>query len=254
MSHCCLNAKTTNNRRRRLLNIPVALDLAFNSCVALMMVCISFFYIQVFDISQVLSKYGAMVRDFDPADPAHDPKGEPIQSLAQIELIPIAKQAFQLINASKVFYILVLYVSGFETFYLFSLSHDEGFASSPLTVMLSLIDVGYLLVTSMVILIAVGGFVSLSFGGDGFLTSTSTFERLYSLFLGDLDILFDKLEENRSFADRMFFLVIFFTFTMVVTIVAFNIFMSIVIDAYGKAAVRLEERERERGEMGEVEE
>ena len=44
----------------------------------------------------------------------------------------------------------------------------------------------------------------------------------------------------------MFFLLVIFTFTIVITIVAFNIFMSIVIDAYAKVADLLEKRERDR--------
>ena len=140
----------------------------------------------------------------------------------------------------------ILYVAALETFYFLCLSHEEGFASSPLTVLLSLIHVGYLMVTSLVILIAVGGYVALTFTDAGFLTPWGAIERLYSLFLGDLNVVYDKLDDNRTPGARVFFLLVIFTFTIVITIVAFNIFMSIVIDAYAKVADLLEKRERDR--------
>ena len=242
-----------------ILKFPLALEIVFNVCVMMMCSIIFHFYVYIFLIVDVLSKYGQQVRDYLDSNVAYASKesgsnevletndnSNNIHAQCSLELLPLSKAALAIYAYAKVFYVAILYVAAVETFYYFSLSEDEGFASSPLTVLLSLIDVGYLMVTSLVILIAVGGYVALIFTDAGFLTPWGAIERLYSLFLGDLDVVYDKLDDNRTPGARYFFLLVIYTFTIVITIVAFNIFMSIVIDAYAKVAELLEKRERER--------
>ena len=99
------------------------------------------------------------------------------------------------------------------------------------------------MVTCGVIMMAVGAYMSLTLGGDGFVTVTASVERLYLLFLGDFDVMYGRMSEVSGGVDRFIFLLIFLSLTVVITVIAFNILLSIVIDSYSKAKDMIEARQ-----------
>jgi hypothetical protein len=164
---------TTPVEKEIILKCPILIDILFNLSVFCLMIIIMNYNVVIVMINNSLAKYGSQMRQLD-QEMAQNVTSTLDENAIRMnmndDLIPLAANGFDTIRGGKFFYVLISFITGFETFYYFMLSHDQGFATSPLTVLYSLNDVSYLMVTLMVILIALGGFVALVFDDPGFLS------------------------------------------------------------------------------------
>jgi hypothetical protein len=168
-----------------------------------------------------------------------------IDSHAMTELFPALRLLRIIEDMYRTSFLAIGYVVVFES--LFHMAYNSHWAEVPLTVIFSLKDVGHLLLTCLVVMISYGSYLAINFAPyEGKFTETETMvERLYALFLGDLSVAYGMAEHVQDDPVSLtIFSLLYLFFTIFITITAFNIFLSIVIESYTAAQEFVEKRDQ----------
>jgi hypothetical protein len=207
------------------------------------------------ELMNLMIKYAKQMGDWDHARSvsaealAHAPEGFPplsqgseIITSAAFELSPLIYQLVQIENQVKwllIINVLFIMVDLHEHF-----AANPRFKSVPRTLVGSALPVAYLLVSCIALLLCYAGTIVVMWGGDdmSYASVLSSLQVMVMTFLGDTSSS-EKFYSLQSAGGRIMYLLIFLTYIMVGSVVAFNIFLSIVIDTYSEilADISMEE-------------
>ena len=165
-----------------------------------------------------------------------------IQVDAQGYLKPKMKN---LLNVAGIFclnYVVFSYVLVTET--LIHMTNNNIWADVPLTMYFSAKHVAHLLLTCLVVIVSYGSYLALQFSTfDKRFTNLGTMlERLYAFFLGDLGVAYGMAENTGGGFYSVVFYTMYILMTIIITITAFNIFLSIVIEGNTSAQEYLQKK------------